>query len=269
MKGFVYARVLQLELEEEQDEDDLLLTVATLMKRKRRRHRWWVHPIIQKRRQHGAYHHLVTELLLDEDRFHRYFRLTREQFAQVLYLVEPLIAKQSRTRESISPRERLAMCLRLVLLRVWSTWYILNQSNQTDVTVNCKVAFISNIQNWTYLSTFSLHFVCTLVQGHYIMPLVVVQSVHCVSENICVSILGRVGEHFSGTAFGGSGVPLLNTVAGGRWWDLSWAWWDKRWNPQHHCRCQQGGHLQLEITVCPASKRWTSNWMMWTFSPEQ
>ena len=58
---------------------------------KRRKHRWWVHDIIRNRIQQGAYHNLVNELQLDGEKFQQYFKLTREQFAQVLYYVEDLV----------------------------------------------------------------------------------------------------------------------------------------------------------------------------------
>ena len=40
-----------------------------------------------KRQEKGAYQNLVRELNGDTERFQQYFRLTREQFAQVLFLV--------------------------------------------------------------------------------------------------------------------------------------------------------------------------------------
>ena len=83
---------------------------------KRRNHRWWVHDIIRNRLQQGAYHNLFKELKFDEEKFHQYFRLTREQFAQVLSYVEEDLSKHCRSREVICPvicpRQRLAICLR-------------------------------------------------------------------------------------------------------------------------------------------------------------
>ncbi|KAK7461212.1 hypothetical protein BaRGS_00038747 [Batillaria attramentaria] len=37
--------------------------------------------------EHGAFHNLIRELQADGDKFKVYFRLTREQFAQVAFLV--------------------------------------------------------------------------------------------------------------------------------------------------------------------------------------
>ncbi|KAL8582017.1 hypothetical protein ACOMHN_027998 [Nucella lapillus] len=82
-----------------------------MKKRKQRRHRWWVHAILEKRRQYGTYHHLVQELQLDGEMFQQYFRLSREQFSQVLFLIGDTLIKDNRIRDVISPRERLAVCL--------------------------------------------------------------------------------------------------------------------------------------------------------------
>ncbi|KAG7154119.1 putative nuclease HARBI1-like 23 [Homarus americanus] len=68
---------------------------------KKRKHRWWVH---EKRSEHGAYYYLVAELELDEEQFQHYFRLTREQFKQALYLEESVV-KVCKTREAICPRQ--------------------------------------------------------------------------------------------------------------------------------------------------------------------
>lgn len=88
-------------------------TFMQLKKRKiKRKHRWWVHDIIRNRILQGAYHNLVKELQLDGEKFQQYFRLTREQFAQVLFYVEKDLVKHCRSREVICPRQRLAICLR-------------------------------------------------------------------------------------------------------------------------------------------------------------
>ena len=52
-----------------------------------------MYPILKECQRQGAYHHLVRELLFDEVKFQQYFRLTREQFAQVLHLVKRDLTK--------------------------------------------------------------------------------------------------------------------------------------------------------------------------------
>ena len=69
-------------------QDELLITILSVYreirkKKKTRKRRWWVHPILQRRCEQGCYHRLVQELQLDGEMFKRYFRLTREQFAQL------------------------------------------------------------------------------------------------------------------------------------------------------------------------------------------
>lgn len=96
------------------DEDEVLLMAHLYIKAtKKRKRRWWVHTILQKRKKFGEYHRLVKELELDGERFQQYFRLTREQFAHILGIVGPHLQRQNTNwREALSPRERLAICLR-------------------------------------------------------------------------------------------------------------------------------------------------------------
>ncbi|XP_039654148.1 uncharacterized protein LOC120557668 [Perca fluviatilis] len=73
----------------------------------------WVLPILQDRRSIGEYHQLVQELRVDDHLFQGYFRLTKEQFDNLLSWVRPQIAKRdTQMRASIGPAERLAICLR-------------------------------------------------------------------------------------------------------------------------------------------------------------
>ena len=78
-----------------QEQEFFILFAAHMVAQKRKiKHRWWVHNIIKRRQQQGAYHNLVRELQLDGERFQQYFRLTREQFAQVLHFVEEDLEKR-------------------------------------------------------------------------------------------------------------------------------------------------------------------------------
>ncbi|XP_041376335.1 WD repeat-containing protein 89-like isoform X2 [Gigantopelta aegis] len=50
---------------------------------------------------------------MDGYRFHQYFGMTREQFALILYLVEPHIAKENtQLGDAISAHQRLSICIR-------------------------------------------------------------------------------------------------------------------------------------------------------------
>ena len=106
-------QLLDLEDEEEDDDSLLLATMLLVNKRgRRRKHRWWVHGILKNRKKHGCFYHLIQELHSDAEQFHDYFRMSKDQFHQLLELVGPYLKKHSRMREVISPRERLAICIR-------------------------------------------------------------------------------------------------------------------------------------------------------------
>ncbi|KAJ8351988.1 hypothetical protein SKAU_G00234640 [Synaphobranchus kaupii] len=97
-------RILAIALAMDIDEDPAV---------RRRGRSVWVHDINRGRRQFMEYHRLVQELRLDDARFKSYFRLNRQQFEEVLQKIGPTIAKmQTNYRETISPAERLCICLR-------------------------------------------------------------------------------------------------------------------------------------------------------------
>ncbi|KAG8319915.1 hypothetical protein J6590_081055 [Homalodisca vitripennis] len=70
----------------------------------------WVHPINKKREKFGEYHHLIRDLKLDDDRFKTYFRLNKDEFEEVLSIIdEDITKKDTNCRKAISSRERLAL----------------------------------------------------------------------------------------------------------------------------------------------------------------
>lgn len=81
----------------------------------RKKKRFWVHPILQLRKDHGFYEAIFPTLSLHEDKFKNYFRMSTEQFENLLSLVGPLIVKQKAIRDPISAPARLAMTLRLAV----------------------------------------------------------------------------------------------------------------------------------------------------------
>ncbi len=75
----------------EEEEELLFLMIAAYyhrQRKKRRNRKMWVHQINLKRKERGVFCALMPELYDDEDKFVSYFRLNREQFAQVLYFIE-------------------------------------------------------------------------------------------------------------------------------------------------------------------------------------
>ncbi len=85
-----------------------------LIRRRRKRLRGrslWVHPILQKRKKCGEFHHLFQELRSDPARFIRYCRLGPEAFDELLERAHPALERHS-IREPLSPEGRLALTLR-------------------------------------------------------------------------------------------------------------------------------------------------------------
>ena len=105
---------VEMESEEEEDNNILVLAAASLLevKQKDRSHRFWVHPLMEKREDHGAYYTLVKELGQNPDKFQQYFRLTKEQFSYLEKIVSPYLVKKNHSRKAIEPKHRLAITLR-------------------------------------------------------------------------------------------------------------------------------------------------------------
>ncbi|KAJ8930115.1 hypothetical protein NQ314_017126 [Rhamnusium bicolor] len=74
--------------------------------------RVWVHEINLKRKREGEYHTLMDILEKEEhsDRFHMYFRMKKEYLHNLLKVRIKKI--DTRFRQAISTKERLAICLR-------------------------------------------------------------------------------------------------------------------------------------------------------------
>jgi wyosine [tRNA(Phe)-imidazoG37] synthetase (radical SAM superfamily) len=100
----------RLPWESDDSDDEVLLLYAVGNKCKRK----WVHEVNMKRREFGEFHHLMKQLRQDEVKFKEYFRMSSNQFDQLLSLIKDGIEKEEvNCRESISAEERLALCLRL------------------------------------------------------------------------------------------------------------------------------------------------------------
>ena len=98
--------------------DQELLMIAVLLdedeeRSSTKKRRIWVHPTLQRRLTEGEFHTLFPQLLEDDTRFHQYFRMSKEQFQILLCKIDSDLVKQDTSfRAAISPRERLAVCLR-------------------------------------------------------------------------------------------------------------------------------------------------------------
>ena len=76
--------------------------------------RFWIRECLKKREKYGQFHTLFSELRLsDREYFFRYIGMSPECFEHYLTLVPPYIQKKTcRSRDPISPAERLVMTLR-------------------------------------------------------------------------------------------------------------------------------------------------------------
>lgn len=75
--------------------------------------RYWVHEALRKRKTEGEYWTLYKHLVDDEEKFVQYFRMTSFQFNEMLRKIKNNITKKNTNfRESLSPKEKLAVCLR-------------------------------------------------------------------------------------------------------------------------------------------------------------
>lgn len=95
------------------------LTLCTIAEeeemRENKKRKSWIHNINIKRNTYGEFHHLHSDLLEDERKFFKYYRMTHEKFSELLSLLRPSIERQnSRFRCSIDVIERLSVCLRQV-----------------------------------------------------------------------------------------------------------------------------------------------------------
>lgn len=82
-------------------------------RRRQRNRRYWEHPIVQVRPHLGAFRTLMSQLRRDEVKFLNYFRMSMATFDDLLRRVEQDLRREDTTmRKSISPEEKLAICLR-------------------------------------------------------------------------------------------------------------------------------------------------------------
>lgn len=75
--------------------------------------RKWVAKAWKRRLVEGEFYTLMPHLIDDESKFYEYFRMSLVTFHELLSKVEPYLKKEDTFwRQSISPKQRLAVCLR-------------------------------------------------------------------------------------------------------------------------------------------------------------
>ena len=73
----------------------------------------WVHPMLESRKAEGEFHTLYPRLIDDETKFFNYFRMNIATFESILAAIEPDLKRENTPyREAITPREKLAVCIR-------------------------------------------------------------------------------------------------------------------------------------------------------------
>lgn len=93
-------------------EEDVMVALACAeVEAQEKQRRYWVHEIYLKRKNCGEFYHLFPDLLADEEKFFKYFRMSSTKFYELLDLLK--LGKQNTNfRESIPPPERLAVTLK-------------------------------------------------------------------------------------------------------------------------------------------------------------
>lgn len=95
------------------------VAIMLLLKKKKKTYKkkkHWVAPIFENRNEHSFFFASVPKLILEDIRFHNYFRMTATQLEELLGMIGAKLQKQDVIRQSITPSERLALTLRFVWL---------------------------------------------------------------------------------------------------------------------------------------------------------
>lgn len=75
--------------------------------------KWSVHPLWRRRQFDGEFNTLCRYLPDNEEKFFRYFRMSKENFDILLNELKPALTRQqTRFKTPIEPKQRLAVCLR-------------------------------------------------------------------------------------------------------------------------------------------------------------
>ena len=110
--AYDYFRIL---CDEEENSDQLFGNhcVTLLLHNQRPSKRFWIHDTIRRRHQLGEYHRLITELEADDERFKKYFHMSKDNFDEIFSIIDDDLTEQtSHYRKPIYSGERLAITLR-------------------------------------------------------------------------------------------------------------------------------------------------------------
>jgi len=91
----------------------LILDEEEEMRQSKRSRRFWVHPLVRTREEEGEYTTLYPQLVNDDVKFYKYFRMSHEEYMNILSKIEIDLRKvDTQFRKAISPTEKLSVCLR-------------------------------------------------------------------------------------------------------------------------------------------------------------
>lgn len=91
----------------------LILDEEEEMRQNKRSRRFWVHPLVRTREEEGEYTTLYPQLVNDDVKFYKYFRMSHEEYMNILSKIEIDLRKvDTQFRKAISPTEKLSVCLR-------------------------------------------------------------------------------------------------------------------------------------------------------------
>lgn len=93
------------------EEEEIVVVAFACHEQEKLERRYWIHEINLKREEHGEFHHLFPDLLRDEERFFKYFRMSSGKFLNLLKML-PLRKMDTNFRKSVSPAERLAVTMK-------------------------------------------------------------------------------------------------------------------------------------------------------------
>lgn len=109
---------------------------------KPRKRRHWVTPVLKNREYSGGSSLLLELRIGNVGQFENFVRMSPEDFAHLLALIEPMIRKKDTNyRSAIPPNERLAITLRFLATgdSFTSLMYLFKVSKQTISTVVMEV----------------------------------------------------------------------------------------------------------------------------------